>query len=171
MFDKKVFKCELLSVTPDIVVYNDLSMRKNIINADTMVVANILVQKTIRPDLMREILTNKLIPTYQVVKFETNAANNGRIVEDAPKSPIFIKYNKTIGDEGWVKNTDLVPATLEEVQQYAFEHIDVEAYAKKIYDLFDQANKYYNNAKEKDMYTDSTKIKRMIKAIKRCNKI
>ena len=63
MFDKKVFKCELLSVTPDIVVYNDLSMRKNIINADTMVVANILVQKTIRPDLMREILTNKLIET------------------------------------------------------------------------------------------------------------
>ena len=63
MFDKTVYKCELLSVTPDIVVYNDKSMRKNIINADTMVVANILVQKTIRPDYMREIITGKLIPS------------------------------------------------------------------------------------------------------------
>ena len=171
MFDKTVYKCELLSVTPDIVVYNDKSMRKNIINADTMVVANILVQKTIRPDYMREIITGKLIPTYQVVKFETSTANNGRVVEDAPKSPIFIKYHKTIGDEGWAKSTDLVKATLDEVNEYAFSHIDVDSYSQKIYDLFNKANEYYNNSYEKGLVSEDTQIKRMIKAIKRCNKI
>jgi hypothetical protein len=171
MFDKKVFKCELLSVTPDIVVYNDKSMRKNIIDADTMVVANILVQKTIRPDYMREIITNKLIPTYQIVKFETNTANNGMIVHDAPKSPIFIKYNKTVGNNGLIFETDLVPATIDELNDYAFSHIDAESYANIIYELFNKAEEYYRNSEEKGLISEDTQIKRMIKAIKRCNKI
>ena len=122
MFNNTVYKCELLSVTPDIKVYTDKSMKSNVMNADTTVVNTILVQKTFNPSYFKEIVTGRLIPIYRVITYDTNTVLNGKVELDPPKSPCFIKYDMTVGDEGLLLSDNLVKATADEVSEYAFNH-------------------------------------------------
>ena len=79
MFNNTVYKCDLLSVTPDIKVYTDKSMKSNVMNADTTVVTTLLVQKTFNPSYFKEIVTGRLIPIYRVITYDTNTVLNGKV--------------------------------------------------------------------------------------------
>ena len=171
MFNNTVYKCDLLTIRPDIKVYNDLSMRKNIMNAETDVVCTILVQKTFNVSYYKEILTGRLIPVYQVITHSTNTSSNGKVELDPPKSPCFIKRNMTIGEEGILLYDDLEKATIEELQDYSFSHINVERYKDYLFEVFGTGMKYYNDAKLKGEVTGENRIKRFLKAIKMANKI
>lgn len=58
----KVYRAKLVSITPEIKVYNDLSREQNIINAEERDVTDILVQETSNKYYCREVITGKLIP-------------------------------------------------------------------------------------------------------------
>ena len=62
-FGKRIFKVNLLSVTPDIKVYKNFSKTKNITSAKKKVVTTVLVQRSLIPFYYREIITGKLIPS------------------------------------------------------------------------------------------------------------
>ena len=171
MFNKPVYKCDLLSVTADIRVNNDESMRKNIQNADTEVVSTIYVQKTWNPSYFREIITGRKIPAYCVITHDSNTVLNGTTEEDVPKYPVFIKYHMTVGDEGVVLNEDLVKATADEVITYTHDHVLKDEYALSLYEVFERGMKYYNDSKAKGTLSDNMRIKKMLKAIKMTRKI
>ena len=171
MFNNPVYKCELLSITPDIRVNVDKSMRNNVLNADTEVVSTVLVKKTWNPDYFREIVTNKLIPVYCVITFDNNTVLNGTTERSAPKSPVFVKCHLKVGDEGLVLESDLIPATAEEVKTYVFDHMDREKYGEKLDSIFNQGMTYYNDSKAKGIESDEKQIKKYLKALKITKKI
>lgn len=171
MFNRKVYNCELLSITPDIIAYSDKNMKKNLVNAKCEVVERVLVQKTIRPDYVKEIVTNTLIPIYYETYYNTTTRNKGKMVSCAPASPIFIKVHEVVGDEGLILESNLISATIDEVKMYAFDHLDREKFKNKLDELYLQGMEYYNNSLDKGLVSEEEQIKRMVKAIKRCNKI
>ena len=170
MFNKKIYKCALLSITPDFVFNNNQSMKENIKNAKLDVIMNIFVKKTINSNYVREIITNKLIPIYKISKFNTCSRNNGKIVYDIPKSPVFIQVFEIVGDEGLILESGLKEASSDDLKYYSLDHSDKDVYQRELEYYFHRGNKYYSYAKHKND-PEEVKEKRMKKVIKRCNKI
>ena len=90
-----VYKCELLSVKPDITVNQDRSKKKNMQLAETMPVKSILVTPTWDSRFMREIITGIKIPVYriQVIK---SCNSRGDVYTDhlPPKKTIFYSIRR-----------------------------------------------------------------------------
>ncbi len=171
MFKRRIYKCDLLSISPDTVIYSDKSMKKNLENANTNVVATILVKETINIDYVREIVTNKLIPIYKIVTYDAPGyRHHGTIDHIVPKSPVFIKISETLGFEGIIEESDFTPATNDEIKEYLTLHNDPKKYKNELEEIFRLGEEYYNNSRAKGIVTEETEIKRMIKTIKRCNK-
>jgi len=169
MFDKKIYKCSLLSITPDIEVNKGLNMKDNIKNANLNVVMNIFVKRTINSNYVREIITNKLIPVYKISKFNTCSRNNGKIIYDVPKSPVFVQVFETIGDEGLIIESGFKEACSDDLKYYSLDHSDKDVYRRELEYYFHRGEKYYLNAKHKND-PEEVKEKRIQKVIKRCNK-
>ena len=170
MKNVKIFKVDLLSITPDIKVYIDRKMEDNIVEANTTVVEHLIVKKARWQDGFREILTNKFIPVF----YETTIDNytlHGRKILEAPKSPVFVRVERTKGTQGYTLRDNLKSASVEDLKTYAFDHINREDFARKLDEIFKTGEAYYNESKAKNEVTEETQIKRWLKTIKRCNKI
>ncbi len=167
MFKNKVYKCDLLSITPDIRVNVDKNIRSNIKDADTEVISTIFVQPTWNPSYMKEIITKRIIPVYRIEHYETSNVLNGQTYVEVPKSPCFIKYNVKVGDEDLWLSDDLVVATPDEVKDYINRHPDKETYAFSLYEIFKRGVEYYYNSKEKGIVSDEKQIKKMLKKLKK----
>ncbi len=167
MFDNPVFKCELLSVTPDIRVNVDENYKSNIANAETKPVSTILVQQSWNPSYMREIITKKLITLCRIEHYFTSNLINGEVISIIPKKPYFIKYNVKVGDEDMVLDDDLEEAGPDDVKEYIDAHSDKASYAKLLDSLFNQAEKYYKESYEKGVYSDRKQVKKLLKTLKK----
>ena len=170
MSNIEIFKVELLSITPSIKVLVDKNMKDNIANADTEVVANLIVKKTFWNEGFREVITNKLIPVFYETTEETRHTYN-ILVKEAPKSPVFFKIKRERDINGTIVRDNLQKARVEDLKMYAFDHVDRENFEKKLNDIFSRAQEYYNASKAQNNVTEETEIKRWLKTIKRCNKI
>lgn len=61
-----VYRFNLMSIKPDITVYNDWTKAKNILESEKQVVDTVMVQLTCSDKYYREIITGKLIPVSKV---------------------------------------------------------------------------------------------------------
>lgn len=171
MFDKNIYKVNLLSIKPDIKVYSDKRMTENIKNAETEVVAELIVRRTMWSDEFREILTNIKIPVYYINFPDSHSRSPLLAAHVPPRSPVFIKVEQVLGYERIIQSDNLQKASVEDLKQYAFDHINIDSYARKIKDYFVKGKSYYDEAKAKNIVSEEKQIKSWLKTIKRCKKI
>ena len=167
MFYKPVYKCDLLSVTKDIRVNNDESIRKNIADAETENICTVLVQETWNPSYVKEILTGQKIPVYRTLHYKNSTVLNGTIEREIPDYPCFIKYDMDVGDEGEILSRDLVLATAPEVSQYIDQHKMKGDFALYLYEVLKRGERLYNESKAKGIVIDRKQIRQMLKSIKK----
>ena len=148
MFNNPIYKCSLYSITSDIEVDPNKSMRENIETAPAVSIATVLVKKTILPGCFREIVTSKLLPVYTETTY-TNTLLEGDAEREIPKSPVFIKVNRVLGHAGEEVYTDLDKATPSEVEEYYIDHSDKGFYDVALYDVFSRGYSIYDKAREK----------------------
>lgn len=171
MFDKNIYKVELLSIKPDIKVYSDKRMTDNIRDAETEVVAQLIVRRTMWSDEFREVLTNIKIPVYYINFPDIYTRSPLMAAHVPPKSPVFIKVEQVLSYERIIQSDNLQKASVDDLKQYAFDHIDVDGYARKIKDYFVRGKSYYDKAKAQNIVSEEKQIKSWLKTIKRCKKI
>ncbi len=169
--DSAVYKCDLLSITPDIRVNIDEPKKENIKNADTVVVGTIMVKPTINPKYFREIITKKLIPVYRITKRNgSGLPYGGKIFYKAPDIPCFIKYSETQFFDEYQGNT-LKKASAEEVKNYIERYVASDGTCNELLDklneIFKRAEEYYEEAAKKNTYSDETQIKSLIKTMRK----
>ena len=161
----KVYKCELLSINEDINVESDRSRRHNIANANTAPVATVLVQKTMRDNYFKEILTGILIPVYRVERYRDFDDSPVVITEEVPKYGCFIKYTARTRYERYLDD-DLVVATADEVEEY-IRNNRKEDMTYRITSYMKNAEMYYNSAKEKDKKSDDYRVRKLLKTLRK----
>lgn len=162
MFNQTIYKCDLLSVTPDIRVNQDWPKKKNISEANKKIVKTILVQPTINPQFFKEIITEKRIPVYRITK-KTGLfhSQDGDYYEYPPESPVFILVR-----ENWFQpGNNLTVASNQEIQEYLSQN-NKEIYINELNEVFEQATKYYNDAFDRNHYSDKAVVKSLLKKIK-----
>ncbi len=166
--DKKVYKCDLLSITKDIRVNVDRPKKENLLHAETQVVEQVLVEPTFNESCFREIATKKIIPAFRIFNREDYFENYGGVTEImVPKTACFIKYSEeeAFGD---YKGNTLVVATADEVKAYLEQHLSPEGnymdFEEKLDWYFEKAEAYYDEAKAKGVLSDRKTIKNMIRA-------
>ena len=167
MFNKPVYKCDLLSITEDIRVNNDESIKKNIANAETEVVTTIMVQQTWHPNYVKEIITGQKIPVYRIIHHKGNTVLNGTTDYEVPDYPCFIIQEMDVGNEGEVLSSNLVLATAPEVSQYINIHKRKDDYALYLYEVLKTGERYYNESKAKGVVSDRKQIKEMLKSLQK----
>ena len=169
MFFDTVYKCDLHSITSDIIVYRDKSKIENIENAYTKVVAEIMVQKTFFPNIYKEIITGKLIHVYRTKHYIVYKYNDKKdtykydfdyVVPKVPAKTVFIK----IFENSTHKYSDLKIAESCEIEKYIKENNNTNEYRRKLDEIFSKADEYYNNAYEQEnYYYEKEKIKYLLK--------
>jgi hypothetical protein len=171
LIDKKVYKCKLLSISPDARINVDKSRKDNILNAETTEVAQVFVVPTLNRTKFREITTNRIIPAISELYQEDYLENYGGIVHySVPNSACFIKYSERemYGD---YKGNSLIPATAEEVENYVIEHRSEDGsfadYNKQLDALFLQAEENYENSKSKGVISDKKAIKNTLRSLRK----
>lgn len=156
MYDGEIiYECELLSVigttknNDEFGEYNNLipdtneESLTNIEDADTEVVAKIMVEPTLMKNVYREIVTGKLIPAY-VTYYDFNIiTDKPRIVRrEVPSLPIFIKVERYLPLMGPIED-DLKPASLDSIKEYVELHKKDE-YRKQLIGAFRDSKANYN---------------------------
>ena len=165
MFFGTVYKCDLHSITPHIKVNRDWSKKENIEDADTIVVAKIMVQKTFLPNIYKEIITGRLIHVYKTIRYSYGW--DGEVIE-VPAKTVFIK----IYENRLCAYNDLNIAKSYEIEKYIEKNsTNVDEYRKKLDDLITQADEYYDNSYEQENYScEKEKVKSLLKKVKRLKK-
>lgn len=165
IFDDTVYKCSLHSITPDIRVNHDWSKKENIASAETIIIGEIMVQRTLNPNVYREIVTGTLIPVYRTTtKFGLCYASHGNRYYKVPKKPVFIKINDRYAFGDYTSSLKVAP--LEEVKNYIERFSgDIEGFKYQLNSLFERAEAYYEKASSKNDASDSAKIKMLVKSI------
>lgn len=161
----EVYKCDLLSITPDIRVNTNQSKAHNIKNAKKEKKTTIIVKPSIFRNYFKEILTGVKIPIYRIQKTK---GYGEREYHYPPKIPCFIQYEEQIEGEDYLGNT-LQEATLEDIKSYLEKYTsksDREKFKKELIDYFLEAEEYYKKAQEKNIVSENTEIKKLIKKIK-----
>ena len=163
----KIYRCELLSIKPNIRVNKDESMRKNIANAEVEPVGEILVRPSGWSDAyVFEILTNRKIPVHTTYTYHTCDMRNGDVEVTVPKSPCFVKVAKVVKDD----TTELVDGaskvTPEEVYEYMAEHPNRDDYALALFEIFNRGRMFYDNASKIGVYSDDKQIKMLLNTLR-----
>lgn len=158
----EVYKCDLLSITPNIKVENDQSKKHNIKSAQKEKKKTIIVKPTIFRNYFKEILTGIKIPIYRIQKIKGYEELEYHY---PPKTPCYIQYTEEIDGEEYLGNT-LQEATLEEIKAYLDRYsseTDIEQLRKEITSCFFEAEEYYKKAQGKKNVSESAEIKKLIK--------
>ena len=174
MYFDKVYKCDLLSITPDIEVYDNVDKKINIFYADLKPVKKIIVRRTLNPYVYQEVLTGKLIPTlslregldFRLTKscaFIQCLYKNSRLSSPVCMSEDFIAYRNKLNNVGRIladrfyandvkrffKNaTPFTEASASELKKYIQENIDdfgsYNTFLNELNEIFVEAERYYN---------------------------
>lgn len=117
----KIYKCDLLSVTENMKVYNGYSRKQNIKQAyaeeATQSVETLYVDMTSDPEYMREVITKELIPAYRI-RITTGGELEDIVEHYPPKNwACFIIYTEKIKMD-MHSGIDLDEASADELQEY-----------------------------------------------------
>lgn len=159
---KPIYKCELLSISPDSRINCDESLRENVKHAETLSTIELLVQPTIRQGYFKEILTGRKIPVYRIQKhLGDHYSIDDFYYHFVPKSPCFIQFQEKILGEGHLEN-NLVEATYDDVENY-LNLYSREELNEELDEIFHRGEVCYRTLEAKGEVSDSQKIKRLLK--------
>lgn len=169
-FDRTVYECDLLSITPNIKVNSDWENWKNIENAKTKVAARIMVQPTIRKNIYREIVTGMPIPVYRITK-----RNNEFMPDDeeechfVPYQPVFIKIRGYSN-----RSCPKLVANFKDIKKYIEKNTAPNVdYKAQLEDIFQKAEEYYKNAymldrqEKSDRHSQKQEIESMLRTLRK----
>lgn len=166
--DSTVYKCNLLTITEDVIVNADESKKTNIANAKIQPAITLMVQKSLSGNYFKEIITGKIIPAYREIYYKEEVFPfKEKVRYSFPKKPYFIKYvqrNDSINNE---YTNDLKEPSLQEVKEYIKLHSDNKKFANILDTIFNQAEEYYNESLAKNNLSDEKQIKNIVKSLKK----
>ena len=164
-----IYKCDLLSITENVVVNADESRATNIERAEVVPVETLFVQPTTSRKYFREIITRKLIPVYyEGYREDFYEYRDGITLKIIPKLPCYIKYQDSYINDIYQGDSLEIP-TASEVLDYVEKHQDRESFSSYLDGLLLQAELYYQDALLKNNISEETKIKSITKSLKRKN--
>lgn len=170
-----VYRFNLMSIKPDITVYNDWTKAKNILESEKQVVDTVMVQFTCSDKYYREIITGKLIPVSKVgFTDDMFYFRRSRAVEYYNLDPYMFIYEPYVIDS--VTKKHLVhpknskhKVSPEELEQYIKERKNgykgFDSYGEYLDSMYKQAEGYYEEAKGKNNISDEKKIQLMLENI------
>lgn len=159
---KPIYKCELLSISPDSRINCDQSLRENVKHAETLSTIKLLVQPTIRQGYFKEILTGRKIPVYRIQKhLGDHYSIDDFYYHFVPNSPCFIQFQEKILGEEYLEN-NLVEATYDDVLDYCNSY-SKESLEKTLDEIFYKGEECYRSLQAKGEISDSLKIKKLLK--------
>ena len=164
----RIYRCELLSIKPNIRVNQDESMSKNIANAEVEPVGTIMVRPSSWTDKYAfEILTNRKIPIHTTYTYQTCDMRNGDVEVSVPKSPCFIKVAKLVKDDTMELVDGAIEATPEEVYEYMAQHPNRDDYSLTLFEIFNRGRTFYDNAAKIGTYSDRKQIKILLNTLRK----
>ena len=127
-----------------------------------------MVEKTMNPSKMREVVTGVIIPVYRTETYERFSLD-GKICSTTetvvPKKPYFVRYSVKYGLEDTYLSDDLEAVTPEELSEYINNHQDREDYKKELETSFNTLEQIYKDLYGQGVKSDSTQINEMLKVI------
>ena len=164
MFDRTVYKCPLYSVTPDIIVYNDWSIKDNINYEEIEQVGTIMVQPTFRRGVYKEVITGMKFPVYIMYSYPPWWLECQRYPEVRPGSPAFVLMHVQVRKPD-PSPTDWEKANADDLEKYLEQ--DPNNFKNQLENIKQKAYEYYDNASLKNYYSNKARVKSLVKSFKR----
>ena len=164
----KIYKCDLLSITEGMKVYNGYSKPQNIQQAvadDNIQSVERLYVQPVDSKYMKEIITKELIPIYRIQI--TAGGQLDDIVEQYPPAWVcFIKYTEEM-DMDMYRENSLEEANADEIQEYYnmwHGEEDSSIMHDRLEELFIRGEEYYQTAAKNPVPSEEEIKERLVSA-------